>query len=197
MNAFNEKSLLEKLNELPKQMVIAFATAAATRQLRNYERYACELNIREKSRPRQIVNQIWNDFQKPVDSNIWSMTLDEVMSLLPEENGNWNVRHVLAEDALSSLAYSIRCLLVHESQEAVWAARCAYEAVDQAAIRALGVQPGQRDVELAIQAHYFVQRELERQSNDLVLLQSGLFEEVQQQAFVNETLTADDLLVVV
>jgi hypothetical protein len=90
------------------------------------------------------------------------------------------------------MAYAIRCLLTPEPQEAAWAARRPYEAADQAAIRVLGVQPGLPNTEVAIKSHSFVQRELARQRQDLLLLHDDAIDDVQRQAFTDELLTEQE-----
>lgn len=190
MYEFDEKSLIVELGALSKQARIAFAAAAATRQLGNYERLARALGVEHIQRPREIATQLWTDLRSDtVDRTAWSARLDEVMGLLPEESDDWIVSHALADDALSSLAYAIRCLLTPEPREAAWAARRAYEAVDQAAIRVLDVQPGLPNTESAIKSHGFVQRELARQRRDILMLSAGSFADVQWQAFEEEILT--------
>ena len=114
------------------------------------------------------------------------------MSLLPEESDDWVIGHALADDALSSLAYAIRCLLTPEPQEAAWAARRAYEAADQSAIRVLGALAGSPNTEAAIKSHGFVQRELARQRMDLHLLRTDSVDEVQRKAFADQLLTAQE-----
>ena len=194
MYIFDESSLRKELTNLPDRMRVAFAAAAATRQLRNSERMLRELDAKLEQCPRQIAIQLWNDIQSgTLDSAIWSARLDEVMGLLPDESDEWKVIHALADDALSSLAYAIRCFLAPEPQESAWAARRAYEAVDQAAIRALALQPNGPQTESAILSHAFVQRELQRQRNDLDMLQAGLVAEVRRQAFENEILTETEI----
>jgi uncharacterized protein YjaG (DUF416 family) len=190
---FDENALVGELGALSSWARIAFAAAAATRQLGNYERLARESGAGSEQRPREIAAQLWADLQGPaVDRAAWSTELDEVMSLLPEESDDWMIGHALADDALSSLAYAIRCLLTPEPQEAAWAARRAYEAADQAAIRMLGVQPGLPDTETAIVSHAIVQRELARQRNDLSLLRSDSVDEVRRRAFADELLTEQE-----
>lgn len=189
MYSFDERVLVSELAALSNPAQIAFALAAATRQLSNYERFAREFDPGNEQRPRQIVNQLWVDLRNPaVDSTAWSVRLDEVMGLLPEEEDDWEIGHALAEDALSSLAYAIRCRLTPEPQEAAWAARRAYEAADQAAIRVLGVQPGLPNSEVTILAHEFVQRELICQQTDLLALRNDLIDEVQRKALTVELL---------
>ena len=193
MYKFDENVLLGELGKLSSRARIAFAAASATRQIGNYERLARELGAKTAQHPREIAVQLWNDLRvAAVDRAAWSARLDEVMSLLPEESDEWMVGHALADDALSSLAYAIRCLLTPEPQEAAWAARRAYEAADQAAIRVLGAQPGLSNTEAAIQSHGFVQRELERQQSDLSLLRADSVDEVQRQAFAAQLLTEQE-----
>lgn len=190
MYSFDEDALLSELDPLPSQAWVAFAAAIATRQLRSYERLAIGLQEETAQCPREVVGQLWVDLRAAtVDRDAWSQRLDEVMGLLPEESGDWRIDHALADDALSSLAYAIRCLLTPKPQEAAWAARRAYEAADQAAIRLLRAQPGLPRSEEAIKSHEFVQRELQRQRNDLSLLRAGSVDEVQRQAFADELLT--------
>jgi len=151
------------------------------------------LGAENAQRPREIAVQLWIDLHAAViDRTAWSARLDEVMGLLPEESDDWVMGHALADDALSSLAYAIRCLLKPQSQEAAWAARRAYEAADQAAVRVLNVQPGLPSTEVAIKLHGFVQRELARQRNDLSLLHIDSVDEVRRLAFADELLTEQE-----
>jgi len=197
MYNFDENTLINDLGKLPRHERIAFATAAATRQLGNYEWYARKFNVGAESRPREIAMQLWNalaiDF---IDRDTWNSALEEVMSLLPEENDGWVICHALADDALSSLAYAIRALLTEEPQEVAWAARRAYEAVDHAAIRMLGVQPGLPDTEIAIKLHPLVQREITRQRRDIDILFSkpgkGSISAVRNYALTEVLLTDEE-----
>jgi uncharacterized protein YjaG (DUF416 family) len=193
MYNFNESALIGELAVLSNRARIAFAAAAATRQISNYERLAHGAEAANEQRPREIATQLWIDLRNAAfDRGAWSSRLAEVMTLLPEEGDDWGIGHALADDALSCLAYAIRCLLSPEPQEAAWAARRAYEAADQAAIRVLGVQPGLPDTETAIKSHGLVQRELARQRDDLSLLRTDSVDEVQRQAFLNELLTEQE-----
>jgi hypothetical protein len=191
--SFDENSLAAELMTLPEQARVAFAAATATRQLSSYERLARALDLGSARRPRELAVQLWSDvYAVAVDHAAWSARLDEVMALLPEESEDWAIGHALADDALSSLAYAIRCLLKPDPQEAVWAGRRAYEAADQAAICVLGVQPGSPTDEAAIKSHNYVQRELARQRRDLSLLHADSVDEMQRQAFSDELLTEQE-----
>jgi uncharacterized protein YjaG (DUF416 family) len=171
MYNFDENTLVNELAKLPPHGRIAFAAAAATRQLGNYEWYARRFNADGELRPREIANQLWDALSTDsIDRTTWASALDEVMSLLPEEGDDWLICHALADDALASLAYAVRALLTPDPQEVAWAARRAYEAADQAAIRTLGLQPGLPDTEIAIKSHPLVQREIVRQRRDFDFL---------------------------
>ncbi len=193
MYSFDERALVGELHALSNRARIAFAAAAATRQLSSCERLARGSDAGIGRRPREIAVHLWTDLQSAVtDRTAWSKRLDEVMNLLPEESDDWVIGHALAEDALSSLAYAIRCLLSSSPQEAAWAARRAYEAADQAAVRVLDVQPGLPNTEAKIWSHQFVQRELARQRKDLSQLRTDLVCDVQRQAFADELLSDEE-----
>ena len=191
MYDFHEAQLVIDLDTLPERARIAFASAAATRQLSNYERFAKDCTA--QARPRQIAHELWASLSSSdIDLDAWSSRLEEVMELLPDPDAKWVVDHALAEDALSSLAYAIRCLLDPLPQEAAWAARCAYNAADQAAIRLLDIDP-ERSAEAAILGHEVVQRELSRQKRDLDLLRGGALDGVKSQAYADELLSAAEI----
>jgi hypothetical protein len=192
MYRFDEVLLLDNIGALSSRSRIAFAAAAASRQLGHYERIARD---RHHDRdPRVIATQLWATLRADsIDHPSWVSALDEVLSLLPEEGDESVIEYALVDDALSSLAYAIRCLLDPEPQEAAWAARRAYEAADQAAICTLAVQGGSLDTSAVIQSHAIVQRELARQHNDLSLLRAGALDEVQRLAWANELLTDQEV----
>lgn len=194
MYKFGENALINELEGMPNAPRIAFAAATATRQLGSFERLSSRHGAEADLRPREIVVQLWDDLQEPiVNRAAWTERLDEVMGLLPEDGDDWFIGLAMAEDALSSVAYAIRCLLTHSAQEAAWAARRAYEAADQAAIKVLGLTPGLPNEEITIREHCFVQRELARQRNDLLLLHAAnTIEDVRRNAFSNELLTEQE-----
>jgi len=172
-NRFDEASLLKQLTHLPAVSRLVLALCCTTRQSGAYEHFAERFAPETQSYVKGIIVQLWDMVVgDEFDKTDWEVVLEKVMELLPEEQEQWEPFLVYAEHAISSLAYTIRCLLKSEAQEAVWAARRAYEAADQAAIRDLGVQTGSADSEARILAHPIVQRELQRQERDLRLLQS-------------------------
>lgn len=190
MHLFDELLLISTLAKLPFPGAVAFACAAASRQLGNYER-AASLYSWPVLRPREIVQLAWEEMSNP-QSN-WEGLLNEVMDLMPEENENWSIHHSLADDALSSLAYAIRCLRTGDTMEAVWSARRAYEAADQVAIRLLGTVPDTSDAEARVVAHHVVQRELSRQYEDITLLRQAQYHMVRTRALASSLLSDQEV----
>lgn len=195
MYDFDETLLLSELKSLPDQSLVALAAAAATRQLANYERFAQIFQASSVSRPREIVLQLWAELLgKKITCGKWTTILEEVMLLLPAEDENWAIEHALADHALSCLAYSIRCLLDPAPKETAWALRRAYEASDQVAVHCLRIQVGLQKNEDEIKSHEIIQRELERQNEDLVSLIGGHIDQVKCRAFERGLLTDQEVL---
>jgi hypothetical protein len=63
MYSFDENALVSELRALSSRARIAFAAAAATRQLGNYERLARELKSGNEQRPCEIAVQVWTDLR--------------------------------------------------------------------------------------------------------------------------------------
>jgi hypothetical protein len=106
------------------------------------------------------------------------MTADEVeagiercMSSIPQEDeGPWIEQQAAAEDAGAALAYALRCRKTGESQEAAWAARCCYEALDHFVINRDDIDTNEAGAEAVVVADPLVQAELIRQQRDLEVL---------------------------
>jgi hypothetical protein len=169
---YDETSLKQKLASIPIAKAAAFAAAAATRQIANYEDSAHKLGL-ASSRYREITAQLWDLIPSNCPETVGLDALhDEVMDMFaPESSDQW-LRVALVEDAVSSLAYAIRFVLSHDAQEAAWAARHAYEIADQVTIAKLDVIPGDPVAENAVLSDVIVQRELGRQLRDIALLES-------------------------
>lgn len=197
MYSFDENSLLLQLNGLPAASRVAFAVAAATRQIRFCLRRFPKVMPLDQKQSNEVLAQIWLEISGKAVANIASNELlAKVMSAMPEEGEDWTIADSLVDDALSTLAYAIRCLISGEAQEAVWAVRRSYEAVDQVAIRILDASPGVRDDEDRILSHEVVQLELARQVNDMKLLSDGLIEEVKRLAFSDDFIQLDEWIMI-
>jgi uncharacterized protein YjaG (DUF416 family) len=193
MLEFQENSLLAKMQALSQKSRMAFALAASNRLLKCFDEFASEHNISNRAVPRLVAARLWEHLvdsrELPTNqqANEW---LVEVMDLMPQENHQWSEALPLAEDAIASLAYVLRCLISGKAEEAAWAARRAYEAADQYAIQVLGLDLNDKGTEATILAARVVQQELIRQERDLLLTEEEQFDVLYETAN-RETLLDD------
>jgi len=94
--------------------------------------------------------------------------IDTCMGLIPQEDeGPWVTEQAAAEDAGAALAYALRCRQSGRGQEAAWAARRAYEALDHHVINRDDVDMNVPGAEARVLADPLVQVEFRRQRQDL------------------------------
>jgi hypothetical protein len=195
MNNFNETELVRRLHKLTPLGRFAFALCCAIRQLNVFQQYSQSVFSNPGDWLREIAATLWDQLgSEKLDADGRKEHLDKVMASLPEEQNEWAPLHAYADDALSSFAYAIQCSLDQSPQEAAWAARRAYEAADQAAIRSLGISFDEPNAESRILSHPIVQRELDRQQRDLLLLESGQSPSfLRATAFTEHTLSLQEM----
>lgn len=192
MFKFDEEALLQSLLASTLQQQAAFALAAATRQLTSFERVARLQGWPFSNEPRSITVDLWNvaTTKLHVDATKWRSTLEDIFSWIPtEDDESWNIQFAFVQDCLYSLCYCVRLILSGDPQEAVWAAKSAYEAADQAAIRVLHVDISRPEVEHEILAHGIVQRELKRQNDAVLRIQANELTILRDESFAQEHLT--------
>lgn len=193
MHHFDEKQLVAQLEQLPVAQRVAFAAAAAARQVANVGR-APEHAASMGELFREALDAVWQaatspDSRSSADWNGLKAALTEHMTDDSRDNFPvWTVWHALCDDALGSLVYAIRTIETGKAQEAAWSGRRAYAAADQAAIRLLEVQTGLPETEQALLAHPVVQRELQRQVEDLASISDiqGLRSRALQSALLTQ-----------
>ncbi|WP_156328114.1 MULTISPECIES: hypothetical protein [unclassified Massilia] len=194
MYSYDKQALLAALAAFPQAERLACATAAATRLMPASERFASLLAPQTQGRAREIVAELWQCIlANDPDQQPWPAVLDEVMGMIPREDVEGGLLTLMAEDALASLAYAIRCLLVDDAGQAEAAVGREYDATDQAAIQLTGVVPNTPKKEARLLAHPLIQRALGRQRQDLILLRRGDIAELLRQAVANPTFTEQEL----
>ncbi|CAH0276536.1 hypothetical protein SRABI118_03646 [Massilia sp. Bi118] len=192
--SYDKPRLLQALAAMSPPARLACATAAATRLMPVCERFAAVQATGKQDRAREIVAELWQCIlADDAGQQPWTAVLDEVMAMIPGKEVEGGLLTMMAEDALASLAYAVRCLLVDTPQEAEWAVGREYDATDQAAIKLMGVVPNTPKKEARLLAHPLIQRTLGRQHEDLVLLRRGDFAELLRQAVANPTFSEQEL----
>lgn len=172
MYNYDEDALVAELGQIDVRGRIAFALAAATRQIGNWEWYARQFDPKNLDIMRHVTERLWIEIlTNTLIPSAWFDMEEQLEIPIPrdDEPEKYVVCHAVAEHAICSLIYAIRCIGNGDPQEAGWAARRAYELVDQAVIRILDEGRDSYN-EAAIISHPIVQRELSRQRRDIEFL---------------------------
>jgi len=170
----DENELWRQLERLPNRLRVAFAAACAQRQVPNYVRFS---KVARQGNPEALIDALsclWDELQgKPAAKSQLQQQLDSCMSLLPDPKQEPHGRLAYyAEDVVSAVAYAIGARLKSDIQQAIWASRSAYNALDEF----VGAEkPGggviDQEEEERILSHPLIQAELRRQRADLAQLQ--------------------------
>jgi uncharacterized protein YjaG (DUF416 family) len=163
---FDETQLVRDLESLLPRMRVAFAAACAERLRPAYLAFAERAGAGDPEAFEASLDRLWSDLDEhPMTDDELRDRIEECMALIPQEDdGAWSAEQAYAEDAAAALAYALRCRQSGQSQEAAWAARRAYEAIDYY-VTALGTND-------QVLSHPLVQAELGRQQQDIKKLKT-------------------------
>jgi uncharacterized protein YjaG (DUF416 family) len=172
---FEEAQLLSKIEHLSRHDRTAFAGACAERMLRAYSKFSDRTGWGNPAKLREILTRLWSDLAGDAMSETEAdAQIHETVELIPGENDRPLVlEQAAAEDAVSAVAYALRSRQSGLSQEAVWAARRAYEALDHFVINHEHIDTNSAGAEARVLAHPLIQAELLRQQRDLEELLRG------------------------
>ena len=165
---FDEPDLVARLARLPSKLRVAFAALCAERQLPNYIQFSERSGWGNPNVLKDALKSIWQDIQgQPLTKAELETILERCMALVPSGEEDTEEETAYAEDAAASVAYTIRARLADDPQEAAWAARCAYTAVDHFIMSQIDSMIVTREHQRFILSHPLVQAELQRQQADL------------------------------
>ncbi len=169
MRSFDESMLVQRLGAVSTLRRVAFATACAERLLPAYANYAARSGWGDAAKLRFMLDELWRICERGANASCdFQSAIEVCMALIPgEDRGPWMPEQAYAEDAASALAYALSFCQTGDSQEAAWAARRAYEAVDQFVVRQHNLDTEMRRDEKRVLSYPTLQRELERQERDL------------------------------
>jgi uncharacterized protein YjaG (DUF416 family) len=164
MLSYNEPQLVQRLSALPSILQVAFAAACAERLFPAYGVFCRSAGRGDEATLREVLDRVWDHLLGN------KMTVDQVqdalarcMDLIPgDDDTPYLDEQPYAEDAGSAAAYALRALEGGGPQEAGWAARHAYEALDHYVIHHVGIEDEQQ-----ILAHPLLQAEFARQERDV------------------------------
>lgn len=167
---FDENSIKKRLTLLPINLRTLFAVTCAERLFPAYERFSDKTGRGNVDILRRILDKLWMGLMgvQQYSEQIIAADLHNRMLLVPKESdGEWLNEQAWAEDAVACLSYSLRTRLSGDAQDAAWAARRVYDAVDYYVLHASGNNFKLPDDEVRVIDHPLVQAELRRQERDM------------------------------
>jgi uncharacterized protein YjaG (DUF416 family) len=174
--SFTETSVKDRLAHLSPRGRAVFAWSCSARLLPGYLKWHDEVGTLPASFVKDMLVRIGEQLRNaPEDQTFHELDseVDTLLELMPTENSAWSPSHPIAEDAVASLAYTLRSMATGDPQESAWAARRAYEAADQLAILDLAREGSELPDERRLLIHSAVQKELARQEYDFGLISQG------------------------
>lgn len=173
---FDEGELSKELQGISADLRVAFAAACAARLMVAYTRFSSRTRKGDPLVLSAILGRLWLDLggTRMSDAEL-EEHIETCETLIPDEDGkDWVIEQAAAEDAVSALAYALRCRRNGQPREATWAARCAYEALDDFVINQEDIDTNAPGAEHRVLSNPLVQAELGRQARDLHELVGGL-----------------------
>jgi uncharacterized protein YjaG (DUF416 family) len=184
---FDEAELIAKLKCLPVSFRVIFATACAARLMPAYRLFHTEIGDGDPVAMSRALEDLWSNPALPeVHEKVYDQQLEKVIGLIPQEDeigASWSEQASYALNSGLSLAYALRARLTGEPQEAAWAARVAYEALDNLIINREDIDTNKPGGEQKVISHPIVQTELGRQQRDLNELLDLSDKDVQEISF--------------
>jgi uncharacterized protein YjaG (DUF416 family) len=165
---YDEPYLIKILRTLPGYLRVAFAALCAERLLPAYVKFSKKTGRGDAAELAAILDWLWKGIEgTKIPPEELQARLDACMSLIPDEDEHWVTEPAYAEDAASAAAYALRAALSGESQEAAWAARCAYNALYYLVDNRSEIDPNKYGAQERVIADPLIQKELARQRQDL------------------------------
>ncbi len=198
MLKFEEQSLKHELDQMPPRLRTAFAASCAQRLVGVYRTFLAKRGQADRANLcDDAINYVWTHILAPPETTTTSRLLAEVMSLIPDQDApGWTPLTAYSEDALSALAYCLRTLQSADVQDAAWAARRVYEALDYFVNIRDDISPNEPGAEMRVLSDSVVQAELERQARDIADLNAAgdflsreLLDRLRQRSVAQQAIT--------
>ncbi len=168
MRKFDETDLANRLRALPSTFQAVFAASCASRLFKAYVTFHERTGLGNPNTLERALSDVWQAvLGRQREPQYYEEQLRAVMALLPDESERWSELHAYADDAVSVVAYALRNLLSRKPEDAAWAARRVYEAIDHYIISTSALDVNRAGVEQQIASDALIQAELSRQIRDI------------------------------
>ena len=129
----SEGELRDRLSRLGRIERTAFAAACAERLWALFVRYAEVTGQGDVHSLAEVLDETWRAIVR--DEVDLEQAQNVAEQMVPSDDGAWVYETGYGQNAAACAAYAVRTWLSNDPQEAVWAARQAYEAADYVAQR--------------------------------------------------------------
>jgi len=166
---FNDESLKKELDRIAVPLRVVFAAAVAERLLPAYVSFSQKTGRGNPHLLTEILDRLWRDIDGiKMSPEELQQNIDLSMELIPQEDEKpWIPDQAWAEDAAVAVVYSLCTRQNGKSQDAVWAARRAYDALDHFVTTQEDIDPSTVGAEERILSNPLIQQEFMRQQRDL------------------------------
>lgn len=166
---YNEELLKEELNRMAVPLRVIFAAAVAERLLPAYVTFSHKTGRGNPHLLTEILERLWRDIDGiKMDLEELQRNIDLSMELIPQEDEEpWIPDQAWAEDAAVAVVYALCTRQNGKSQDAAWAARRAYDALDDFITTQEDIDPSTAGAEERIISNPLIQAEFMRQQRDL------------------------------
>jgi uncharacterized protein YjaG (DUF416 family) len=166
---YEEPRLVEALSTLSPGRRTTFAAACAQRLMPVYKWVHARTGRGDPVLLDDSLSALWEDLKGALSDELDAVRA-RVEELIPDEDDEWIDEIAYAQHAASAVAYALRCRLSELPQDAAWAARQVYEAIDLWVTTRDNVDLNAPGVEDRILGDPLIQAELSRQSRDVAEL---------------------------
>jgi uncharacterized protein YjaG (DUF416 family) len=166
---YDEQQVIDRLHRVSQWSRGVFAASCAQRLLSA----SVSLLERQGKAPdhelADVLERLWSDLEgRQMSKSELEQNLERCMcATYHHEDKQGVAKYEVAEDTVAAVAYALRCRLNGQEQEAAWAARRVYEALDEYVITSDGIDINRPRGELRVLSHPVVQAELIRQRRDM------------------------------
>lgn len=166
---YDEARNVEALGRLPARLQVVFALLCAFRLLPAYRRFHARTGRGDPRALVEMVEALWADcVARTMGEDQAAERAEKCLQLIPSEDEGWDEEtQPYAEDAAAAVAYAYRSRLTASPQEAAWAGRRLFEAVDHHVHRITKPATGAPEAEAESRSHPLIRAEVERQERDL------------------------------
>lgn len=174
MIVYNEDKMRKSLDSLPAALRVVFSASCAERSFPFYCEYSKKGELDNSYLIRNALDGIWSEAEgNPLGLDL-KAEIERCKAIIPDEldEASWSPEMSYAGDMVFSMIYTLCARLGGDTQDAVWAARHSYNAIDSFVEHLISDDPFSYAPAEAVISHPLVQKELACQECDLIELRS-------------------------